>query len=386
MLGLFNKGKGKHTTDNGFYSLEDILKTCPDAFYYVVFGKRSNGKTYACLKRILDNYWDDGSEGIYLRREVEEIKGANGGRVFNGLVANGYIAKLTNGAWSGVTYYNRAFYLSKWDDDLAKEVKDSKPFCYAMALSEMLKYKSSQFPNVTTIVFDEFIIRNSGRSYLMDEFVTFANTISTIVRSSRKAKIFMIGNTVNMYNPYFSEMGLYKVKEMKQGDINEYQYGDSDLKVAVEYAEDLTAKHTHQGDVYFAFDNPKLKMITTGEWELPVYPRPSIKIEREDVKFRFFMICPDDNIVQGDVIEKDDNMFIHFHKKTGEIYDYDLIYSLEFNPSKHYAINPYKSFNQVTKVIAALLTREKVSFGSNMVGEQVRNYLLNANKFSFMNL
>lgn len=384
MLGLFNKGK--HTTDGGFYSLEDILKVCSDAYYYVIFGKRSNGKTYACLKRVLKQYWDNGEEGVYLRREVEEIRGANGGRIFNGIIANGYISKVTNGEWSGVTYYNRSFYLSKWDDELDREIKSDKPFCYAMALSEMTKNKGSSYPNVTTIIFDEFIMRSSGRSYLTDEFVLFMNTISTIVRTRNNVKVFMIGNTVNMYNPYFTEMGLLKAKDMKQGDINVYQYGDGSLKVAVEYAEDLTAKHTHQGDVYFAFDNPKLNMITNGAWELPVYPRPSIKIEREDVKFRFFMICPDDNIVQGDIIEKDDNMFIHFHKKTGEIYDYDLIYSLEFNPSKHYAINPYKSFNQVTKVIAALLTREKVSFGSNMVGEQVRNYLLNANKFSFMNL
>ena len=302
------------------------------------------------------------------------------------MIANGYIKKLTDGEWTGVVYYNRSFYLSRWDEDLDKDIKADHPFCYAMAISEMVKNKGSSYPNVTTIIFDEFIMRSSGRSYLTDEFVLFMHTISTIVRTRDNLKIFMLGNTVNMYNPYFTEMGISKAKEMKQGDINVYQYGNSKLKVAVEYAEDLTASHTHQGDVYFAFDNPKLNMITNGAWELPVYPRPAIKFDRDDIRFRFFMICPDDNIVQGDVVEKDDNMFIHFHTKTGQIYDYDLIYSLEFNPSKHFAINPYKGFNTVTKVISTLLTREKVSFGSNVVGEQVRNYLLNASKFSFMNL
>lgn len=92
--------------------------------------------------------------------------------------------------------------------------------------------KSTSYPNITTIVFDEFLTRGS---YLKDEFILFTNVCSTIIRQRNDVKIFMLGNTVNKYSPYFSEMGLSNIKNQKQGTIDIYRYGDSDLIVAVEY-------------------------------------------------------------------------------------------------------------------------------------------------------
>ena len=56
-----------------------------------------------------------------------------------------------------------------------------------------------------TILFDEFITKGM---YLTDEFMAFMNTLSTIIRQRDNVKIFMCGNTVNKFNPYFEEMGL----------------------------------------------------------------------------------------------------------------------------------------------------------------------------------
>ena len=36
----------------------------------------------------------------------------------------------------------------------------------------------------------------------------FMNVLSTIIRDRENIKIFMLGNTVNKYCPYFDEMGL----------------------------------------------------------------------------------------------------------------------------------------------------------------------------------
>ena len=58
----------------------------------------------------------------------------------------------------------------------------------------------------------------------------------------------MLGNTVNRYCPYFKEMGLAHIKEMKPGDIDLYRYGDSELTVAVEY----TTPKKNSPDEYFA--------------------------------------------------------------------------------------------------------------------------------------
>src|SRR5699024_5250425 len=120
--------------------------------------------------------------------------------------------------------------------------------------------KSTAYPKVKTIFFDEFLTR---QYYLPDEFVTFMNVVSTIVRQRDDVIIFMCGNTVNQYCPYFTEMGLTHVKEMNKGVIEVYKYGESRLKVAVEYADSIS-KSGKPSDVYFAFDNPNLQMITGG--------------------------------------------------------------------------------------------------------------------------
>ena len=68
------------------------------------------------------------------------------------------------------------------------------------------------------------------------------NVVSTIVRQRNDVKIFMAGNTVNQYCPYFTEMGLTHIKEMDKGAIEVYKYGDSKLRVAVEYADSISTK------------------------------------------------------------------------------------------------------------------------------------------------
>ncbi|MGC5276152.1 hypothetical protein ACPXAM_23725, partial [Escherichia coli] len=83
---------------------------------------------------------------------------------------------------------------------------------------------------------------------------------------------YMLGNTVNKYCPYFAEMGLEHIPKMTQGTIDVYAYGNSDLTVAVEYCKSPDSKVKEASHKYFAFNNPKLEMITGGAWELNIYP------------------------------------------------------------------------------------------------------------------
>ena len=74
----------------------------------------------------------------------------------------------------------------------------------------------------------------------------------------------------------FAEMGLTHIDKMKQGTIDVYTYGTSELTVAVEYCESM--KGSKENNYYFAFNNPKLNMITSGAWELNLYPTFTSKI------------------------------------------------------------------------------------------------------------
>ena len=130
---------------------------------------------------------------------------------------------------------------------------------YTFALSEMEHDKSTSYPEITTIVFDEFITR---RYYLPDEFVLFLNVLSTIIRQRQNVKIFMLGNTVNKYCPYFKEMGLKHISNMEQGTIDVYKLGEGQLTIAVEYCSS-TAK-TKDSNKYFCFDNSEAVQMIIG--------------------------------------------------------------------------------------------------------------------------
>ena len=144
---------------------------------------------------------------------------------------------------------------------------DSDILGYTFALSDGEHDKSTSFPNIKTIVFDEFL---TNKVYLNDEFVLFMNTVSTIVRRREDVRIYMLGNTVNKYCPYFQEMGLEHIQKMVQGTIDIYAYGESTLTVAVEYCANAQTEARPTAHKYFAFNNPKLAMITGGAWEINI--------------------------------------------------------------------------------------------------------------------
>lgn len=353
-----------------FYSLKRIeaLK-CQ---YNLIFGKRSNGKTYSLLKRIIKRYATMGKQGAYIRRYREDFIGKRGQNLFSSVVADGWVEKYTKGEWTGVKYQSSQWFFQKEDEETGRPIVASEPFCYGFAIGQMEHDKSTSYPKITTIVFDEFISRVG---YLPNEFVTFMNCLSTIIRHRDDVQIFMLGNTVNKYCPYFKEMGLGHIEDMEPGKIDVYSYGESKLKVAVE----RTINHNVQGrksDVYFAFDNPSLEMITGGSWELDLYPHCPRDYETKNIVFKFFLKF-NDQILQGEVVELDDCEFIFFHRKTGEIRhpDDDLIFSEDYDPRPNHVRNFRRSSLKVCSELALFFRDAKVFYQDNDVGEIVRNYL-----------
>jgi len=201
------------------------------------------------------------------------------------------------------------------------------------------------------------------------------NTISTIVRDRTNVKIFMLGNTVNKYCPYFNEMGLKDIHKQEQGTIDVYRYGNSKLKVAVEYCRSMGKSKAN--NFYFAFDNPKLEMIKTGAWELDIYPHLPVKYKPKDVLFTYF-IEHDKQLFQCSIILVDNNLFTFIHRKTTELKnpDKDLIYSTEYNPKINYNRNILKPRNKLEQKIKEFFIHDKVYYQNNEVGDAINNYLI----------
>lgn len=352
-----------------YYTLKNI--DAKEAQYNVIFGERSNGKTYAVLKRGLENYISNGKQIAIVRRWRDDFIGKRGATMFDAIVSNGEIAKMTKGKWSGVVYKSSRWYLSAPGED-DKTIIDERPFAYGFSLTSMEHDKSTSYPDITTICFDEFLTRTQ---YLPDEFVLFMNVISTIVRHRTNVKIYMLGNTVNRYCPYFKEMGLTHIKDMQQGTIDIYRYGDSDLKVAVEYVK--PNKAGKGSDLYFAFDNPKLSMITGGAWEIDIYPHCPVKYKPKDILFTYFILF-DGEMLQCEIIQQKDLLFTFIHRKTTPLKDEekDVLYTTDYSPRQNILRKITSPTSDFEKKIASFYKKDKVFYQDNEVGEIVRNYLM----------
>lgn len=356
---------------NKYYSLSNILKR--RAQYNIIFGERSNGKTYACLKYGIEQYVKNGGQMAYVRRSREDFIGKRGATMFDSLTANGEIKRITHGDWTDIYYFSSRWFLCRYDEK-GNRITDEKPFCFGFALSTGEHDKSTSYPLVTTIIFDEFI----ARQYLRDEFVLLANVISTIIRQRTNVIIFMLGNTVNKYAcPYVNEMGLTHFRAMQPGDIDVYKYGDSELTVAVEYCK--PNKQGKPNNFYFAFDNPKLSMITSGEWEMEIYPHLPYKYKPKDVILHYFIEYNDIRL-HAEIVLLPDCTFTYIHPKTTDISETEnknvLIFSDVISPLPNHFRRINEPRNMICKKVYEYFITDRVFYSSNEVGEIVRNYLM----------
>ena len=105
-----------------FYSLKTILSK--DAQYNIIFGERSNGKTYSVLKYGLEKFCKTGEQTAIVRRWSEDFKGKRGATMYQSLVNNheiekGYQAVTVNAKTfrekaEGFCIVAEAYYLQKY--------------------------------------------------------------------------------------------------------------------------------------------------------------------------------------------------------------------------------------------------------------------------------
>ena len=353
-----------------YYTLNNILTYNAD--YNIIYGERSNGKTTAVLRYALEDYIKSNyiNQLAIVRRWEEDFKGKNGSQMFESIVNLGWIEELTKGKYNAIYYYSQRWYLAFYNEG-EKTLQEEKPFALGFSITSEEHYKSTSYPNIKNILFDEFITR---QYYLPEEFVKFQNLLSTLIRLKKDVKIFMCGNTINKYCPYFAEMGLSGVKKQVKGTIDLYTYGESTLKVAVEYSDFPSKKKA--SNKYFAFNNPKLQMITHGGWEIDIYPHLPHKYLPKDVLYQFFILF-DNEKLHGNIISVDDTIFIYIHRKTTPIKENSeyLIYQQQPDYRRNYRTNILKPYSKVDKYITNLIVNKKIFYQDNEVGEIMNNYL-----------
>ncbi len=87
---------------------------------------------------------------------------------------------------------------------------DDKVAGYVVALSTSQKLKSTPYPNVDKIVFDEFLLTSNVMHYLENEVEVFLDLMSTVFRKRAVRGAYLIANNTNFNNPYFNYFNIKK--------------------------------------------------------------------------------------------------------------------------------------------------------------------------------
>lgn len=355
------------------YDIDEIMSI--PAQYRLIIGIRSNGKTYAVQEEALKNYCLYGKQMALIRRWDTDFIGKRGKETFSNIVNNNAVLKWSKGLYNTIIYRASEWFLAKKTEE--ETIIADEPFCYGFGLNTNEHDKSTAYPKVTTILFDEFLSR---KGYLNDEFIEFMNTVSTIIRHRRDVNVFMCGNTVNKFAPYFTEMGIFNIKKQLPDTIDTYTYGNSKMKVLVQYCaiDEKTRKERLEGsEIYFAFNNPKLQMITNGAWEIDIYPHLINKFKKSDILFTYYIEF-DRDMLEVNIVQKDRNIFSYVHRKTTPLKELpnDLIYTQRYSDNPNITRRINKPRTLIEKRIWWLITNEKTFYQDNEVGEIMRNYIM----------
>lgn len=163
-----------------YYDINNTLSK--QRLFNFVIGGRGMGKTYGCKKKVIENFLKKGEQFFYLRRFDTDVKPSEIRNFFNDVEAE----------FPGVEFrvYNGCFLIN---GEVAGWYK---------SITTAVQLRSVPFPNVTLIIFDEFIVNDGAHRYLPGEVTGFLDCYSTIARD-RDVPVLFLSNAITMTNPYF---------------------------------------------------------------------------------------------------------------------------------------------------------------------------------------
>lgn len=246
---------------------------------FSVLDKRGTGKSYGIKKKVIDAFFnsEEKEQFVIVRRFEADIKQKIAQTYFTDM--NDYLAETYH---AKIKYYQGQFWIKDLDEP-DNGIKGARVCGFMMALNLTERYKSTSYPNVTTIVFEEYMSMN-GR-YLSDEISLFNNFISTIVRKRKNVSVYMLANAISRYNPYTTELGIDLSKIDIDSIVTLQKYpGEDRYKYIVERTKNV--KVENNGDYYYQFQDSSKKgnMVADGDFEVKAYPLERKGLTTDDME------------------------------------------------------------------------------------------------------
>lgn len=350
-----------------YYTLDNIMSV--DSQYKILFGERSNGKSYAVKMYALKRAYEDPKwhKFIYLRRWREDIVNKGAEEYFNDMeydkAGNERIKEITNGEYDCIAEWSGSLYFAKRDEN-GKKVKGVM-IGKVIVMTGDTHHKSRAYVGYENIIFEEFI---TDKGYLADDVKTLMSIVSTVLRED-DGNVFMIGNTLTEICPYFKEWELVNVPKQKQGSIDIYTHITDDVdehgerikvKIACEYCENS------MGVSKMIFGN---KMISHGEWYSE--EKPHLPLLYSSYK-RHLSVMIDDELKRYviDLLSYERHPFLYIREDVRKWTDYnryDIILTVRFNHDAKYITN-LSAYPKIGALFKRLFDSGKVCYQDNLIG------------------
>ena len=180
------------------------------------------------------------------------------------------LEEYTKGEYNDIVYTRGNIVARKVESD--GTISDTRIIGYAKCIAGAERMKSTTFPDVNCVIFEEFIATSM---YLQDECQRFESIISTVARR-RRIKVYMIGNTLSRNCIYFNYFSLVNVPKQKPGTIDIYtkiteppQYDEDGNHIVIKVAVERCINQSANTKMLFGSGQ---KSVTNGEWESKVQP------------------------------------------------------------------------------------------------------------------
>ena len=352
------------------YRLDELDKL--EFKYALIWGGRNIGKSYAVKERAIIDAWnDDNKKFAYVRRWAEDIKAMYCESYFASKETVAIIKKVTKNKANCITYHNGSFYFSLIDKEGVK--KNIKKCGRAFCLSKAERYKSLEYTDTSTVIFEEFL---TDESYLQEEPKKLDNILSTISRDNN-TKCYMIANTISRVNPYISYWGLNGVLRQQQGTIEQYKMltGEVDEKNNEEKFYNIVCQYCAEQDIEVGAKvvnkDANNSMIKYGQWETkqaPYFNRKELDNYRvlytvvfEYDGFKFLMRLLQEN--------KEVYPFWYVERKTTRTKEGTRIISnkIQFNPLW---TDGFTALTQEEQIAFGLIERKFVKFCDNLTAKE----------------
>lgn len=342
--------------------------------WFINLSDRSTGKTTNWLLFGMTMNKLYGTVIQYVRQTNDMITPRNSKNLFDTILDNNYVSKLTDGKYNTIVYKAKRWYYAKSDENGEILEQKNTHFMCMLSIDNAENYKSSyNAPYGDLIIFDEFI----GKYYYRNEFVRFNDLLKTIIRDRQSPIIVLLANTIDKNSQYFNELEIYNtVQNMKQGD-SEIITSERGTNIYVEILESGVKKQKTRSIVntlFFGWKNPLISSITGDDWAINNYPH--IPQYNSKIILKRYYLDFNNTLLALDIKSCDEiGIYVAVHRAT-RTYDDSIIFTIgEIDKNnKRFRFG----FTPSDKRLWELYKRNKFYYASNDIGSLIDNYVKQA--------